>query len=94
MLQHIADKFLVKKRFAYYANHLSLSEDSLWKMVMDLTISRDLHTTSLGVEPETSGRLYTGKGVKITAFMAKNLFELANYILVHGLCSRNTGIQS
>ena len=79
LLKQLSNHTHVKKRFSEYANSLLMSQSQLWTMVMDLALTRGLHPSSLGIEAESNGLLYSGSSVRINLRVADNLFNLAEY---------------
>lgn len=79
LLKQTSNHTHVKKRFSECAVSLVMRQSQLWTMVMDLALTRGLHPSSLGIEVEANGLLWSGKDVRTKLRLADNLFDLAEY---------------
>ena len=77
MLQHVGTCEHVKFRQAGYAKSLSMSQPNLRDFVNNIAVTAGLHPWSLGLEPETDGKVYLNPTTTVKLWIVENLFKFA-----------------
>ena len=54
---------------------LNLSVPQLKRVILDITLTINMHPSNLCIETEEDGKLYVGKNVHLKVWVAQNLFE-------------------